>query len=129
MAFTVALPGGMKDFEFAAYVRLLEKEGVNIGFAARVPDPQTKKRCLFAWEDNRAAARFAAALSAETENQNWQVYDLSGIVPGQGPLGPIEILIARRSDGCTYSLSPTSRKLVHQRFPYTQMVASAFVAT
>jgi hypothetical protein len=30
MAFTVGLPGGTKDCEFEAYVRLLEKAGVNI---------------------------------------------------------------------------------------------------
>jgi hypothetical protein len=59
MVFAVSLPGGARDFEFKAYIRLLEKIGVNVANAQRVADPLTKKRWLYAWDKESAAKKFA----------------------------------------------------------------------
>ena len=64
MVFTVSLPGGARDFEFEAYIRLLEKNGVNVANAQRVADPVTKKRWLYAWDKESAAKKFAAESQA-----------------------------------------------------------------
>ena len=128
MVFTVSLPGGARDFEFEAYIRLLEKIGVNVANAQRVADPVTKKRWLYAWDKESAAKKFAADLRRDTENDKWQVYPLPhGDVPG--PLGPIEILVSCRSDGCNYSLSPTSRNLILKSFPEANLAPNLFIAT
>jgi hypothetical protein len=129
MPFTVGLPGGTRDCEFEAYVRLLEQRGINVANTPRVVDPVTGKRWLYAWENEADAQAFAAALRQETENDAWQVYPLPNVEPTSGPLGPIEIRVAQRSDGCTYSLSPTSRKLILKRFPRANLAPNVFIST
>jgi hypothetical protein len=129
MVFTVGLPGGTRDFEFEAYVRLLEQEGVDVANTRRVVDPVTGKRWVYAWANKADAEQFAAALRQETENDRWEVHELAGVEAAPGPLGPIEILVSRRSDGCTYSLSPTSQKLILKSFPRANLVPNVFIST
>lgn len=129
MAFTVGLPGGARNFEFEAYIRLLEQQGVNITDTPRVVDPVAGDRWVYAWSNRATAEAFAAALRQESENEGWKVYELPGVKLSSGPLGPIEILVSRRSDGCTYSLTHTSRKLVRKRFPQAILAPNVLVAT
>jgi len=129
MTFTVGLPGGTRDYEFEGYVRVLEKNGVNVANTPRVVDPATGKRWLHAWRHEADAQAFAVAVRQETENENWEVYPIPNVEPVPGPLGPLEILVSRRSDGCTYSLSPTTHKLVLKSFPQTSLVPNVFLST
>ena len=129
MAFTVGMPGGTRDYEFEAYIRLLEKRGVNVADTPRVVDPVTGKRWLYAWKNEADAQQFAADLRAQTEDANWEVYPLPDVEVANGPLGPIDILISRRSDGCTYSLSPTSRKLILKSYPKSNLAPNVFIST
>ena len=86
--YTVGLPGATRDFEHEAYVRLLEKNGVNVAHAPRVVDPVSGKRWLHAWAKEADALAFTAALREETENDDWQVYPLPGVEPTSGPTRP-----------------------------------------
>jgi len=129
MMFTVNLPGGIRDYEFESYVRMLEKDGVDIANARRVFDPQTDRRWLYGWTSREDAERFAIRLREDSENSNWQVYELSGVEPTQGPLGPIEIMVGEQSDGCAYGLNPTSEKLVRRRFPHATLAPSLFISS
>ncbi len=128
MAFTVGLPGGTRDYEYEAYVRLLEKDGVNVAETQRVADPATGNRWLHAWEKKDEAELFAAQLKAETENPDWQVYDLPGVAPSVGPLGPVVILVGRQSDGFSYSLSYSSQKLIRKKFPTARIAPNLFIS-
>lgn len=65
----------------------------------------------------------------ETENQNWQVRELPDGESSIGPLGPIVILIGRQSEGLSYSLSPSSKKLIWKMFPAANVTPSVFIAT
>jgi hypothetical protein len=109
MAFTVGLPNGARDFEYEAYVRMLERDGIDIANTPRVHDPGTGKRWLYAWADRADAEAFADRLRVDTENPDWQVYELPGVAPSTGPLGPVELLVSRQSEGFTYGLHPLSR--------------------
>ncbi len=129
MTFTVGLPDGARDYEFEGYVRLLEMYGVDIASTSRVVDPATGKRWLHAWKCEADAQAFAAAVRDETDNENWKVYSVPDEDVTPGPLGPIEILVSRRSDGCAYSLGLTSGKLVLKSFPRTNIVPSLFLTT
>jgi hypothetical protein len=129
MTFTVGLPGGTRDYEFEAYIRLLEQNGVNVASTPRVVDPVTGKRWLYAWANEADAQQFVAALRQETENDKWRVFPLPNVEPTPGPLGPIEIRVSRRSDGCTYSLSPTSRNLILKGFPRANLAPTVFIST
>lgn len=129
MAFTVGLPGGTPNYEFEAYIRQLEKQGVNITDAPRVVDPVSGDRWVYAWSSRADAEAFATELRRESENEGWRVHELPGVKPSSGPLGPIEVLVSRRSDGCVYSLSHTSRKLVRKRFPQAVLAPNVLVAT
>jgi hypothetical protein len=129
MAFTVGIPGGTRNDEYEAYVRLLEKSGVNVAETSRVAEPVTGKRWLYAWASKGEADHFAARLREETGNPDWEVYDLPGVVPSAGPLGPVVILIGRQSDGLSYTLSPSSKKLIWKKFPTSNIAPSVFIST
>ncbi len=45
-----------------------------------------------------------------------------------GPLGPIDVVVVRRSDGYTYSLSLTSQKLISRAFPHANIVHNVFIS-
>jgi len=129
MAFTVDLPAGMRDFEFSAYVRMLVQEGVNIADTTRVQDPRTGNRWLHAWADRAEAEQFVSRLREDTDEPAWQVYDVPDVEPLTGPLGPLEIVVKRQSDGYTYGMRPTTYFLIQKRFPDSKMAANVFVAT
>jgi hypothetical protein len=129
MGYTVVHKSGMtKDHEFAAYVRLLEQDGVDITNTPRVADAEGN-RWLYVWESPDDANEFARRLQKETKDTRWEVRELASVEPSRGPLGPIEILVGRQSDGCTYGLSPTSRKLIRKRYPEARMAPSVFIST
>lgn len=128
MVFTVGLPGGTRDFEFEAYVRLLEHNGVDVARTQRVMDP-AGNRWLYAWRTKADAEKFARDLRQATENDRWEVRELPAAELTEGPLGPIEIVVSRRSDGCAYTLSPTSRRLVLKRFPHANLAPNVFIST
>jgi hypothetical protein len=129
MMFTVSMPGGPADFELEGYVRCLEKVGVNIANTPRVVDPVTGKWWLATWSREVDARQFAADVRQETENDNWKVYAVPDGKPSTGPLGPIEILVSCRSDGCGYGLSPLSQNLILKRFPQAILAPTVFIAT
>ena len=128
MVFTVGLPGVTRNFEYEAYLRLLERNGVNVANTHRVADPVTRKKWLHAWSNEAAAQKFAAKLRKQSNHDNWKVYTLPHGEP-PGPLGPIEILIHQRSDGCCYGLSPTSKNLIWKSFPKANMARTVFIGT
>jgi len=119
----------MRDFEFAAYVRMLVRDGVNIADTPRALDPRTRNRWLHAWADRAEAEQFASRLREDSEDPSWQVYDLPDVEPSTGPLGPLEIVVKRQSDGYIYGMRPTTRNLVRKRFPESKMVTNVFIAT
>jgi hypothetical protein len=130
MAFTVGIPGGTRDDEYEAYVRLLEKSGVNVAETSRVVEPATGMRWLYAWGTRAEADRFALRLREETGKSDWQVYDLPHAAPSAGPLGPVVILIGRQSDGLSYMLSPSSKKLIRKKFPGSNIApGGVFIST
>jgi hypothetical protein len=128
MTFTVGLPKGLKDFEYEAYIRALERQGVDLVDAPRVIDPATGKRWLYATEDRADAERLAERVREEDDNPHWQVFELNGAAPSRGPLGPVEVLVGRQSEGYSYGLAPTSRRLVRRMFPEARVVSSVFIA-
>jgi hypothetical protein len=129
MVYTIDLPNGMRDFEFAAYVRMLVRDGVNIADTPRVRDPRTGNRWLHAWVNLDEAERFASRLREDTEDRAWQVYDLAVVEPSTGPLGPLEVVVNRQGDGYTYGMRPTTYSLIRKRFPKSKPVTNVFIAT
>jgi hypothetical protein len=126
--YTVGLPHGIRDFEYADYIRLLEKDGVNIVDTSRVVDPVSGQRWLHAWENEADAEAFALALREESEYDKWRVYALPDVEPTRGPLGPIDIRFTQRSDGYFYCLSLLGEKLILKRFPQTHLVHTVFLS-
>ena len=130
MAFTVGLPRGMRIYDFEAYVRMLERDGIDLASTPRVRDPWTGDRWLRAWGNREDAEHFAARLRKDTRKPAWQVYEFTGVEPAPGPLGPLEVLVTRQSEGYAYGLSPVTEKLISRRFPDARQVAyQLFVST
>jgi hypothetical protein len=128
--FAVGLPGGTTQSEFAVYTRLLREEGTDPEARPRVED-SFGRRWHHVWDTREAAERFAARLRRETGNANWEVYELTPLSPPAGEAvrspNPITILIGRQSDGNTYSLHPSSFKLLRERFPQVRGQPSVFI--
>jgi hypothetical protein len=128
-AFAVGLPGGTKDAEFQAYVKLLKDRGIELD-KPRVEDSFGRK-WLHVWENRDEAEKFAAHLRKETRNPSWEVYELVPPTPetqvAAEDRGPIVILVGRQSDGNTYELHPNSLKLLRKKFPRIKMKPSVFV--
>jgi hypothetical protein len=114
MGFTVARRGGTKDVEFADYARLLRRRGVILSKVPRTLEPGTGRRWLYVW-DNRAEA-FADEMKKQTRDETWYVQEVNGPV-SEGPLGPIEIQIARDPHGVLFALQPFSRRMVQALYP------------
>jgi len=129
MPYTVFMPGGTKDFEFEGYVRLLEKQGVDIANTPRTPEPGTDNRWVCAWENEEEAKKFAEELKKTTKNNAWRVQRLNESSVSQGPLGPLEIYVGLESDGSTYALHPISRKLIKKLYPDARIRRSVFVGS
>lgn len=123
--FAVGLPGGTNQPEFELYTRLLRQEGIDPEAETRVEDSFGRK-WLHVWGTREAAERFAARLRRETRNANWEVYVLNPLRPPDGEAvgspGPIVILVGRQSDGNTYSLHPTSFKVLRHASPRSTLI-------
>jgi hypothetical protein len=129
MPFTVTHDGGMDAHEFQAYARLMNRWGIDVADTPRTPEPGTHARWLPAWEDRPEAERFAQEMRADTRNRAWAVYPVDGGRVTRGPLGPVDIYVGRRSDGCAYGLSPYSLALIHKRFPEARPVRALSIQT
>jgi hypothetical protein len=129
MAYTVSMPGGAEEYELEVLeFRLLMRRGISVACCPRVVDPATGKRWLYAWDKKSDARKAAAELRQETQNDKWEVYQVPDSELSRGPLGPIDILVARRSDGCTYSVSPLTFNLIRKSYPEARVVPSVFIA-
>jgi hypothetical protein len=126
MPFTVAYAdGGIKRHEFDAYVRLLEKRGIDWSNTPRVPEAGTPNRWLYVWADHQDAEQFRDELAAETGDNKWYLRELAGDTkPSPGPLAHVLILMRRRSLGADFSLHPHSKTLIRRRFPQAHPVSS-----
>lgn len=126
MAFTVSYAdAGIKRHEFEAYVRLLEKRGIDWSNTPRVPEPGTTNRWLYVWPRREDAEEFCNELKAETRDDRWNVREVAGgTQPSTGPLARVVILMRRHSLGADFSLHPHSRTLIRRRFPEARSVSS-----
>ena len=128
MGFTVTHRGGTKDVEFEAYARLLRQQGVDLAKLNRVPDPGDSRRWLHAWHEEADAQEFADELKKRTRDNAWGVVQVD-VPPSEGPLGPVEIQVGRRSNGWTFVLHPFSRQMLQEVFPDSCRVPSVFIGT
>ncbi|MGH7224035.1 MAG: hypothetical protein ACRELF_12460, partial [Gemmataceae bacterium] len=126
-AFTVAMPGGTKDLEYEAYVRLLNDWGIDVTDVPRVLEKGMPFRWLYAWKKREDAERFARELRVQTRDKRWRVHEFSTNHLPQGPLGPVEINVGCQRDGCTYVLHPNSVELIQKKFPQACLVTSVFL--
>jgi hypothetical protein len=129
MPYIVTHDGGTKESEFEAYVRLLEKWGIDRANAPRTLEPGTWHRWIHVWENDREAERFSRELGEATGDDGWRVDELDEELVSEGALGPVEIYIGRQSDGCAYGLHPNSRVLIKRRFPHARPLESVFIRT
>lgn len=125
--YTVAMPGGTKDTEYEAYVRLLNRWSVDVTNMPRVLEKGTPNRWLYAWKDREDADRFAKELRTQTKNTRWRIQEFTTEFLPPGPLGPVEIHRSCQRDGCTYELHPNSQALVRKKFPEARTVGSVFI--
>jgi hypothetical protein len=126
MSYTVAYAdGGIKRREFDAYVRLLEKRGIDWSNTPRVPEPGTSNRWLHVWADKNQAESFCADLQSETRDKKWYVRELAaGTQPSVGSLAGVVILMRSQNLSADFSLHPHSRTLIRRRFPDSRPVSS-----
>ena len=129
MPFTVTHDGGMDIEQFEAYARLLNKWGVDIANTRRAPEPGTRARWLPVWPGRADAERFAQELRSRNQDKAWQVYPLDRGGVSEGALGPINLLVGRRSDGWAYGLDPYSSTLVRRRFPHARLMHGLYIYT
>lgn len=116
---------GIKRHEFEAYLRTLEKRGIDWSDTPRVEEPGTPNRWLYVWADREPAEEFCQELQAETRDDQWYVRELAnGTQPSQGPLARVVILMRSHSLGADFSLHPHSRILIRRRFPQASPVSS-----
>lgn len=116
MGFTVTRQGGTQDIEFEEYAILLRQRGLDLSKLQRVPEPTTGRRWLPVWNTKAEAQAFADELKERTEDSAWEVVRVNGR-QSEGPLGPIEIQVARGIDGWAFALHPLSRLMLQQLFP------------
>ncbi len=126
MPYTVAYrDAGNKRREFDAYVRLLEKHGIDWSNAPRVPEPGTPNRWLYVWANQADAEKFCEDLKEETRDNKWYVRELpSDTETSAGPLTRVLIFMRRHSLGADFSLHPHSKAFIHRRFPQSRPVSS-----
>ena len=116
MGFVVTMPGGTKDAEFEAYLRLLRQRGVDLGKSARVPDPGTGRLWLYVWPLQQEAEEFARTLRDRTGDSQWTVQAVNA-PPSKGPFGPVLIQLSRRGNGLLFALHPLSRAMIRSAYP------------
>jgi hypothetical protein len=131
MPYTVTYrDAGIKRHEFDAYVRLLEKRGVDLTNIPRVHEPGTTNRWLYVWAERTDAEHFRDELRHETHDLNWLVHELPDTVqPSHGPLTPLVVIMRRHSLGADFTLHPHSRALLQRRFPQARAVSSVSIET
>jgi hypothetical protein len=127
--YTVTKRGGAKDLEFEAYIRLLEEKGIDIIDMPRVLESGTPNRWVYVWESKDEAREFAEDLRKRTKDRNWIVHEFDTEKPklGKGPLGPLEVMVSRHSDGFSFALHPFSEELVKRKYPQANTVPSIFI--
>jgi hypothetical protein len=128
IGFTVTRQGGTKDVEFEEYARLLRQKGVDLAKLQRTPEPGTGRRWLYVWQNEADAQAFAAELKRRTRDESWEVVQVN-TEPSEGPLGPVEIMVGRQSDGWTFALHPLSRQVIQKVFPGSCRTGSVFIRT
>jgi hypothetical protein len=116
MGFTVIWQDGKQDVEFEEYARLLRQKGMDLAKLPRVPEPDTGRRWVPVWNSQTEARAFADELKKRTKNDAWKVVKVTAPT-SEGPLGPIEIQVARHSIGWSFALNPLSRLMVQKVFP------------
>jgi hypothetical protein len=128
--FSVTKPGGTKDYEFEAYTRLLEEIGVDVANVPRIPEPETHRRWLYAWQRKEEAEGFARELKARTRDGSWHVHQSSVDEEDRGPVAPLDIYQASANgeQEFMYYLSPSSRERVIQAYPHTRLTASLSIS-
>jgi hypothetical protein len=129
MPYTVVLPGGTSNYDFEAYVRVMDQLGVDWADTPRALEPETAARYLPIWERRADAERFAEALRQHAEQKGWRVVEVPPERISRGGLGPVEIKVGRQSDGFVYGLHPNSRRLIERAFPQAHLLRSVFVGT
>lgn len=125
--YAVGLPSGNTDKEYRTYADLLRETGVDVNGGPRVEDSFGRK-WLHVWDTREQAEQFATRLRRATRNPGWEVYELSPPTPqAEAGIDRLEIYVGRQSDGSTYSLHPTSYKLIRTRFPGVRPQPSLFM--
>src|SRR5690349_9223224 len=99
MPFTVTYDGGMDVAGFEAYARVMHAWNIDVANTWRTPEPGTRARWLPVWDDQAQAERFAQELRSVNKHA-WRVYRVDKASVSEGALGPVDIFIGRRSDGC-----------------------------
>src|SRR5262245_17541677 len=128
MGFTVVHRGGMKDVEFEPYALLLHRRGVDLAKLPRVPEPGTGRRWLPVWDSKADARAFADELRKRTRDRAWEIAEVNGR-PSEGPLGPVEIEVARKIDGWAFGLHPLSELTIQKVFPGSCRLAGVVIQT
>jgi hypothetical protein len=89
----------------------------------------TESRWFHVWENEADAQQFATSLRRRsTVDSNWRVFSVPNNKLSNGPLGPLEIYVIRRSDGYSYSLTPISGKLIATRYPEANIIPNMLIA-
>jgi hypothetical protein len=126
-AFTVTMPGGIKDLDYEAYVRLLDQAGIDVTDMPRILERGKPNRWLYAWTERADAERFVKELRKATRNKSWRVHEFHAAHLSRGPLGPGQGQVGCQRSGCTYGLHPHSADLVRKKYPRTRLVPSVFI--
>src|SRR5437868_5417001 len=124
--FTVTKPGGTTDYEFEAYIRLLEEIGIDVSRAPRTPEPETGGRWLHVWHRRPEAERFARELRIRTRDQSWFVQALEMEEESEGAIAPLEILAIRTREGTVFQLHPNTLERVSRGFPNARLAPEVF---
>jgi hypothetical protein len=125
--YTVTRPGGADDREIEAYEQLLDAQGIDVARSPRVPEPETGKRWLFAWDDPAEAERFARELRSRTGNEQWAVRPCEDKWVRTEPLDHLVIYVSRQSGGATFRLQTESKLLVRTKAPRSRLLSTVYV--
>lgn len=108
----------VKQYEFDAYLRLLNKRGIDWTEADRVEEPTLVYGWSYVWENEENAREFSDSLRKETKSDDWHVREItSSMRISRGPLMPVVIRMIRRSLDVEFALHPHSRSAIIRRFP------------
>jgi hypothetical protein len=126
-AFTVTKPGGIKGMEdYDAYLRILNRWGVDMTDMPRVLEEGRPNRWLYVFREREDAERFAKEVRAESRNKSWCVREFHTRHLSRGPLGPVVVEVGFQG-GCSFGLDWLSHDLIRKRFPHAQMVPGVYI--